>query len=136
MQLFTASLNHFYLENSPLWDNDGNWDSFRWIDADNMGQSIYSYRRIDRKGSELVVLLNFQPVKREDFLLAVPEEGIYEEVFNSDDERFGGEGSVNKGRFKTVPCMLREYGRAIRITVPAMGAAIFRCVRRAPRKKS
>ena len=135
MQLFTASLNHFYLDNPALWERDDSWDGFRWIDADNAGQSIYSYRRIDRRGRELVILLNFQPVKRESFLLAVAEDGVYEEVFNSDDERFGGEGNLNPGRYKTEPCMLREYGRAIRITVPPMAAVIFRCVRRAPRKR-
>ncbi len=136
MQLFTASLNHFYLSEPALWECDDGWHGFQWIDADNAGQSIYSYRRIDKKGRELVVLLNFQPVKREDFLLAVPVDGVYEEVFNSDDIRFGGEGNLNPGRYKTEPCMLRGYGRAIRITVPPMGAAVFRCVRRAPKKKT
>ncbi len=136
MQLFTASLNQFYLSNPALWECDDGWHGFQWIDADNAAQSIYSYRRIDKKGRELVVLVNFQPVKREDFLLAVPVTGIYEEVFNSDDVRFGGAGNLNPGRYKTEPCMLRGYGQAIRITVPPMGAVIFRCVRRSPKRKT
>ncbi|MBQ8309453.1 MAG: 1,4-alpha-glucan branching protein GlgB [Clostridia bacterium] len=135
LQLFNAELNRFYLENPALWDRDDNWDSFRWIDADNADQSIYSYRRIDRKGRELVILVNFLPVKREDFLLAVPEAGIYEEVFNTDDARYGGDGNLNPGKRKTVPCMLRGYTNAVSIIVPPMGAVILRCVRRAPKAK-
>ena len=133
LQLFNAELNHFYLNQPSLWDRDDNWDTFRWIDADNADQSIYSYRRIDRKGKELVILINFLPVKRENFLLAVPDAGIYEEVFNTDDVRFGGEGTLNPGKHKTIPCMLRGYGNAVSITVPAMSAVILRCVRRAPK---
>jgi len=135
LQLFNAELNRFYLSHPALWDRDDNWDTFRWIDADNADQSIYSYRRIDRKGKELVILVNFLPIKRENFLLAVPDAGIYEEIFNTDDVRYGGEGNLNPGKLKTVPCMLRGYTNAVSITVPPMGAVILRCVRRARTQK-
>ncbi len=126
IQLFNAELNHFYLEHPALWECDDGWHGFAWIDADNGEQSIYSYRRIDKAGDELIVLLNFTPVVREGFLLAVPEDGVYEEIFNSDNVRYGGSGVVNEGLFETVPAMLRGYSRAINITVPPLGGAIFR----------
>lgn len=137
LQLFNASLNRFYLEHPALWDRDDSWDTFQWIDADNADQSICSYRRIARDGKELIVLINFLPVKRENFLLAVPDEGWYEEVFNTDDIRYGGTGEVNTGRRKTEPCMLRGYSHAVSVTVPAHSAIILKLVRRAPtpRKK-
>lgn len=134
-QLFTAELNHFYLENPPLWQKDSNWDGFSWIDADNAEQSIFSYRRIDEKGRELVILLNFTPVTYDDFLLAVSERGVYREVFNTDDVRYGGSGVLNKESYRTEPCMLRGYGNAIRIKVPPLSAVIFRCVRKAPKRR-
>lgn len=135
LQQFVSELNRLYLSSPPLWQKDDNWDSFSWIDADNGEQSIYSYRRIDEKGKELIVLLNFLPVAREEFLLAVPDEGIYEEVFNTDDARFGGAGMLNEGTFRTEPCMLRGYERAIRIRVPAMSGLIFQCKRKTPPRK-
>ncbi len=128
LQLFTAELNQFYLASPALWECDGGWEGFSWIDADNAEQSIYSYRRIDRRGRELIVLLNFTPVKREDFLLAVPKKGRYEEVFNSDERRFGGSGVTNAGELVTEPCMLRGGEQAIRIAVPPMSGVIFRRV--------
>ena len=134
MQLFVAELNHFYLSAPPLWEKDGNWDGFRWIDADNAEQSIFSYRRIDDSGKELIILLNFTPVGYDDFLLAVPEKGTYEEVFNSDAKRFGGTGVLNTGKYRTEPCMLRGYGDAIRIKVPPMSGVIFKCVRKAQKR--
>ncbi|MBQ8415496.1 MAG: 1,4-alpha-glucan branching protein GlgB [Clostridia bacterium] len=134
IQLFTAELNHFYLSRPELWETDDQWDRFQWIDADNSEQSILSYRRTAKNGREVVILINFLPVERKDFLLAVPYAGTWEEIFNTDEERFGGKGSVNKGKRKTEPCMLRGYCDAINITVPAMGAAIFHCTRRATKK--
>ncbi len=136
MQLFVSELNHLYLENASLWERDDNWDCFRWIDADNAEQSILSYRRVAKNGRELIILCNFLPVKREKFLLAVPNAGTYEEVFNSDDERYGGSGCSNKGTKKTVPCMLRGYSHAIEIDVPPMSALIFKCTRKAPKKRT
>lgn len=134
-QLFVAELNHFYLSNEALWERDDNWDCFRWIDADNADQSILSYRRIAKNGKELIVLLNFLPVEREHFLLAVPNEGTYEEIFNTDDERYGGAGRTNPGKRKTQPALLSGYGQAVEITVPASGAVILKCTRRAPRRR-
>lgn len=125
-QLFVAELNRFYLEHPALWERDATADGFVWIDADNREQSIYSYRRIDETGKELIVILNFLPIRRNDFLLAVPTQGEYEEIFNTDRVRYGGEGACNEGTYFTEECMLRGYSRAIRITVPSMGAAVFR----------
>jgi len=135
IQLYTAELNHLYLSTPALWQRDADPEGFRWIDPDNAEQSIFSYRRIDQKGREVIVLLNFTPVGYGDYLLAVPEEGTYREIFNSDEEKFGGGGRVNRGKFQTEPCMLREYTNAIRIQVPPMSAVMFRCIRR-KRKKS
>ena len=136
LQYYVAKLNAFYLANPALWEKDAEWLSgFEWIDADNRGQSILSYRRKDGAGKELIILLNFQPLKREDFLLAVPYAGRYEEVFNSDAAEFGGEGTRNPGTFRTEKCLLRNYGNAIRITVPPMAAVIFRCTHKNPVRK-
>ena len=136
LQHFVSCLNNLYLSTPALWQKDDNWDSFVWIDADNREQSIFSYRRRDDSGKEFIVLLNFLPVARENFLLAVPDAGIYEEVFNTDDVAFGGAGKCNPGQYRTEPCMLRGYGRAIRISVPAMSAMIFQCKRKYPKRKS
>ncbi len=135
LQHYIAELNHLYLETPAFWQRDNSWEGFQWIDADNAAQSTYSYRRIDDKGKEMIVVINFQPVAREEFLLAVPYAGTYEEVLNSDDVRFGGSGQCNPGQLKTEPFKIFGYDRAIRIKVPPMGAAIFRCVRKNPGSK-
>ncbi len=135
LQCYTAELNNLYLATPALWEQDDRWEGFKWIDADNADQSIASYRRIDRNGKEIAVIINFTPVDFPEFLMGVPG-GIWEEVLNSDDKRFGGEGRINEGSLKTVPCLLREYSKAIKIHLPPFSAVIFKCTRRAPQRKN
>ena len=92
MQTFTAALNHFYLKNSPLWQNDSDWDGFRWISCDDRDNSVVALRRIDRRGREVIAVCNFCPVKRTGYRLGLPGAGWYEPVFCSDDAAFGGTG--------------------------------------------
>jgi hypothetical protein len=53
MQHYVATLNHFYLENPPLYEQDDSWAGFSWIDADNGDDSVLSYRRFDKAGNEV-----------------------------------------------------------------------------------
>ncbi len=133
-QLFTAELNHFYLANPPLWERDASPEGFTWIDADNEAESIYSYRRRDQKGRELIILLNFLPVRRENFLLGVPESGIYEEVFNSDHIRYGGGGILNSGKLKTRTSDSGGHRQVLCLDLPPMSGLILCCQRRSARK--
>lgn len=93
MQDYVRDLNHFYLDHSSLWNNDSDWNGFRWISADDRDNSVIAFRRIDRRGCELIVICNFCPVTRTDYRLGLPKPGEYEAVFNSDEVRYGGKGT-------------------------------------------
>ncbi len=101
MQNFTRALNHLYLEKAPLWEIDDGWDGFQWIDPDNADEGILSYRRIDTKGREVLVLLNFTPMLREGVRVPVPKTGVYREILGTDKAEFGGGGREN-GEMRTV----------------------------------
>ena len=119
LQYFCAELNHFYLQNPPLYEIDGSWDGFDWIEPDDRDRSILSYRRMDKAGNELVVVVNFTPVVDHGYLLRGLREGIYTELLNSDEERFGGSGIRNDGTLCVPKC------GELSITVPSNGACVF-----------
>ena len=79
----------------------------------------------------MIVLVNFTPVVREDFLLGVPEAGAYEEIFNSDDERFGGSGVINVGELSTTGKPWNFLPDSVRMRIPPLGMTILR---RKPKK--
>ena len=42
-------------------------------------------------------IVNFTPVAHTKYRCKAPCKGKYKEILNSDDERFGGQGRINKG---------------------------------------
>ncbi len=124
MQIFVRELNRFYLKNRALWENDSDWDGFRWLSCDDRDNSIVAFRRIDRRGRELIAVCNFCPVLRENYELPLPKAGWYVPVFNTDDEAFGGFGNAAK----TVHADRKnqeQYSHAGRFTVPPMSVTYY-----------
>jgi 1,4-alpha-glucan branching enzyme len=128
LQRYFADINHFYLENRELWEEDASWEGFQWIDADNRDESVISYRRLSKerngKRSELYVVINFTPVKREDFWVKVERAGEYKEIFNSDATIYGGGGALNESPVETETDESGKEG--IKITLPGHSVVIFK----------
>ncbi len=118
---FIKDLNRFYLNNSPLWENDDSWDGFKWISNDDYKQSIIAFRRLDDQENEIIAVCNFVPVGREDYRIGVPDKGTYYEVFNSTSKKYGGENSVNASmKAKRIPMHGYEY--SISMKIPPLSA--------------
>lgn len=97
---------------------------FAWIDCDDAAHSVVAYRR--RDGSrEVIVALNFTPLVRHDYRIAVAQPGDYRELFNSDAARYGGSNTGNLGSLtsQAAPELASEY--AIELTLPPLGGVIL-----------
>ena len=124
MQTFVRDLNHFYLENAPLWQNDQDWNGFKWINPDDADNSVLSFCRRSRKGKTLVVVCNFCPVKREKYRIGLPAWGTYKPVLNSDDSCYGGKGcKVEAVQAEKQPMLEMRY--SAEITLPPMSVVFF-----------
>ncbi|MBQ8576775.1 MAG: 1,4-alpha-glucan branching protein GlgB [Clostridia bacterium] len=135
MQDFAKALNHLYLERRELWEDDFSWAGYRWIGAEEYSTNTISYIRYDRAGNPLLVAVNFSPVPRENYPLALPAGAplAYEELFSTDDTAWGGEGTRNDGVLNAEPVLApdgSEIKKQITITLPGMSAVIL-----APYKK-
>lgn len=124
-QLYHAELNNFYLEHPALWDNEEGWEGFHWIDPDNSRDSVFSYRRISRSGDELITVINFAPRAYRGFVIGVPGEGNYREIFNSDDKRFGGNGMLNEGILIPRGNGAEGLPRSVALDLPALSGIIL-----------
>ncbi len=116
MLLFNEKLNKFYLENSPLWQDDDSWNGFSWISNDDYKQSVIAFRRMDDNGDEIIAVCNFVPVERNDYKIGVPKKGRYKLVFNSDSTEFGGYGITEKS-FKTKAYPMHGFDASISLTL-------------------
>jgi 1,4-alpha-glucan branching enzyme len=132
---YNKALNRFYRENPSLWELDQSWSGFSWIDANDSEQSVLSFLRRGKDPADfLVVVINFTPVVREHYRIGVPEPGMYGEVFNSDDLKWGGSGQANEGQIETEqePWHNQEYSFELRL--PPLAAIFLRRVEETERK--
>ncbi|MBQ9168561.1 MAG: 1,4-alpha-glucan branching protein GlgB [Oscillospiraceae bacterium] len=121
---YNRDLNHFYLQHSELWANDLDWEGYQWIQPDDGDNSILAFRRIDRKGKELIAVLNFTPVLRENYRLGVSKAGTYVPVFCSDDLKYGGTGQLS-AETTTEEIGFREYKDSALFRIPPMSLTFF-----------
>jgi 1,4-alpha-glucan branching enzyme len=136
MQEFIADLNNFYLSNKQLWEIDNSWDGYEWIEANESEWNIISFKRKATDKSELIVVVNFSPVTRENYTVKVSSFGEYEEIFNTDHYKYGGKGVVNQKSVQT-SVYTDGFGKKqnyFNINLPQNGAVILRKVGKKARR--
>ena len=119
------ALNRFYKSHKALWENDRDWDGFQWLVADDNYNNVLVFRRTDRSGKSLVAVINFSPVTVEGYRFGVPPKARYEELFNTDEERWGGSGVTNPQPIKTECIPSHQQAQSIAVRVPPLGAVIL-----------
>ena len=69
-----SDLLHVYQKYPALWQLDSDWNGFQWINANDGDRSIFSFIRRDETGKKnLLFVINFTPVARDDYRVGVPE---------------------------------------------------------------
>ncbi|MBR5505600.1 MAG: alpha amylase C-terminal domain-containing protein, partial [Clostridia bacterium] len=124
MKKYVRELNRFYISCTALWQNDADWEGFKWISHDDKDNGIIAFRRIDKAGNEIIAVCNFCPVKRTRYRLGSPDGTSWKCVFSSDKLSFGGKGTrMTKPRIKDVP--MHGYDKSVEICIPAMSVQYY-----------
>lgn len=87
-------LNHFYLNNPPLWENDFAWQGYEWIDFSDAENSVISYLRKGSKRS-LICVHNFTPEFHPAYWIPLKGVKTVREIFNTDRAIYGGSNQLN-----------------------------------------
>lgn len=136
MSRFTSQLNHFYKEHKELWEIDDSFDGLEIIDADNRDQSVLSMVRKNRKGDLLVCVFNMAPVERKDFTIGVPVSAVYEEIWNTELEEWGGVWKEHNPTVQSQEGLWKDYEQTLTFTLPTLGASIWKVKRKVRKTKS
>lgn len=105
MQDYVRELNHLYQKYDALYYHDFNIMGFEWMDCWRPELSTVAFvRRGSSVKDQLMFIANFTPIALEDYQVNAPCAGTFTEILNSDEERFGGEGRVNKKPIQAKPC--------------------------------
>jgi 1,4-alpha-glucan branching enzyme len=122
VQRLLRSLNAVEEQEPALYAADFTPDGFRWIDANDSDQSVYSFTRFDPHGGArpVVCVANLTPVPRHGYRLGLPSAGRWVEVLNSDASEFGGSGLGN-GEIWTDDVIWHGQSQSVNLTLPPLG---------------
>ncbi len=96
IQTLMKKLNDLYRTYPALYELDSSKDGFEWISCINKNDCTISFLRKSKLPEEtLLVVANFANAEKADYLVGVPFQGKYREVFNSNGKEFGGTGGAN-----------------------------------------
>jgi 1,4-alpha-glucan branching enzyme len=127
LQNFVRELNQFYRQNRALYQVDFHYSGFEWIDFHDVENSVIAFvRRAADPNDFLLMCCNFTPVVRKGYDFGVPAAGIYDEVFNTDAECFGGGNVINGGGIHSRPVERHGRQHSISITLPPLAVIAFR----------
>ena len=126
IQNWMRDLLHLYKRKKALYEMDGSWEGFEWINADDAYRSIFSFMRHSKDGKKnLLFVCNFTPMEREDYRVGVPRRKQYKLILNSDEEKYGGTGEERPLVYKATAqeCDGRPYSFAY--SLKPYGVAVF-----------
>lgn len=130
MQDFVRDLNLVYKTNASMYERDFDYQGFEWIEHSNADDSIVSFiRKANDLKDYVIVISNFTPVTRHNYLIGVPEKCGYEEILNSDNAKYWGSGVKNEGIMYATDQKWNYRPQSICITIPPLSTIVLKPVR-------
>jgi len=118
-------LNRIYTSRSEFYDRSFDEGGFEWIDYGDSDNTVVVFNRIDNNENRLVVVGNFSPISHQIYSVGVKNSGTYSEIFNSDDEKYGGSGVLNQGAIQSNTNPMHGQPHSIDLRIPPLGFTIL-----------
>lgn len=128
MQNYVRELMKIYNKYPSMYELDHDPAGFSWINADDTYKSIYTFVRYSKnKKNNLLFVLNFTPIARDDFRVGVPAKKKYNLILDSDAKEFGGNSEEAKPSSYAAEAIEWDgQPYSIGYKLPAYGAAVFK----------
>ncbi|WP_373599859.1 1,4-alpha-glucan branching protein GlgB [Paraclostridium bifermentans] len=125
---YVKNLNHIYKSEKSMYEIDYHHSGFDFIDPHNINQSVIVIMRKGKKKEDFIIgVMNFTPVVYDEYRIGVPYKGEYEEIFNSDNNKYYGSGQTMEGIIlKTEDVNWHNKKYSINIKVPPLGAVFIK----------
>ena len=114
---YVKELNKYYKSTPALWENDSDWDGFRWHIVDDNNNNVFAFSRRDRSGKEVLVVSNFSNQVLKNYEIGVDTWGSYKIALNSDAKKYDGIAIANRN-LKTINKEKNEFKYTLGVNIP------------------
>jgi 1,4-alpha-glucan branching enzyme len=124
---WVEQLNRLYSSQPAMHYFDNDPRGFEWVDCNDAPNSTISLlRKTESAKDTILVVCNFTPVPREDYMVGVPTDGYWKELLNSDAKEYFGSNMGNAGGVEATA--EKTHGRpfSLRLTLPPLGALFLK----------
>jgi len=136
IQTWVRDLNRLYRSEPALHEQDFDYGGFEWLDFSDYEKSIISFVRKAANPDDIIVFVyNFTPVPRYNYRIAVPRDGYYKELLNSDSLQYGGTNTGNFGGAKAEFYPWEDRAFSMTLTLPPLGALLLKPVERRGKRR-
>ncbi len=126
LQRWVSDLNALLRAEPALHEVDFDGAGFEWVDARDADASVVSFLRKPRNGPPMLVVCNFTPVPRMNYMVGVPQGGYWREMLNSDAPLYGGSGIGNLGGIEAAPVAAQGRYHSLALTLPPLSTVFFK----------
>ncbi len=127
LQRWVRDLNTVYRGERALHELDCDPAGFEWIDCCDYENSVISLlRKSPETGDCVLVVCNFTPTPRPNYVVGVPVAGAWKEILNSDARIYGGSGQGNIGGVTAAPMPAHGRDYLLTITLPPLAMVAFK----------
>jgi 1,4-alpha-glucan branching enzyme len=134
-----GDLNRSYRALRALWEADHEPRGFKWIDCNDISQSVLSFIRFGaypeqgpsrspsgHSNDYVVCVGNFTPEPRIGYRIGVPAREEHREILNTDAEVYGGSGMGNMGTAAVQDRAAHGFAQSLELTLPPLSVLWLR----------
>ncbi len=122
-----TDLNKLYKTYPAMYEKQFSAEGFEWINYGDNENAVLSYiRKGNNTKDDLVIVCNMTPNVHNNYRIGLPEKGKLTQIFNSDDNQYGGSGVSNPKSIKieNTPWNGKDY--SAEVTLPPLSICIFK----------
>ncbi|MFI3251783.1 MAG: 1,4-alpha-glucan branching protein GlgB [bacterium] len=124
LNCYYKDINKIYCREKALFKTDNDNKSFNFIEANNKEQSVFIYSR-EYINEYIVVILNALPVDYSNYKVGVRYKGVYKEILNSDNKKYGGKNHVNS-KLESFDNVFHNLENTVEINLPSLSVIILK----------
>lgn len=118
-------LNKLYTSEKSLYLSNYNYQSFDWLELNDHENSVLSFLRIS-ESETLVCVLNLTPQPRDNYRIGAPASGVFQILFNGDDQKYWGSGYPVKTKVKSDPIAWHGRENSLVLDLPPLAAVVYK----------
>lgn len=102
MKKFVKDLNQIYVNEPSLYSQDTSYDGFKWLCVEDKGHNIFSFMRIAKDGDYIIAVMNFSPMRWDNYYIGVPSKKTYKTILDSTNIKYNNGTTKGIRKYKAV----------------------------------